>query len=155
VPGIEGKWVFKVKRDETGSIERRKARFVAKGFAQQLHMHYDAVWAPTAHYSTLRLLFSVAVEIFDISMYSALSRTASFRNKFILSIQKFSMIRTPTISFYCVMRYGLKQAGCQWHLHLHDVMISLQLKRAGYDPALFISLDTHTFVLMHEHTYVG
>jgi hypothetical protein len=31
---------------------------------------------------------------------------------------------------------------------LHDVMISLQFKRAGYDPALFISPDTHTFVLM-------
>jgi hypothetical protein len=64
---IKGKWVFKVKRDEIGDMERRKARFVAKGFSQQLHVHYDAVWAPTTHYSTLRPLFSVAVELdFDI-----------------------------------------------------------------------------------------
>jgi hypothetical protein len=44
--------------------------------------------------------------------------------------------------------YGLKQGERQWPLHLHDVTISLQLKRAGYDPALFISHDTHTLVLM-------
>jgi hypothetical protein len=53
VPVIKGKWGLKVKRNELG--ERHKARFVAKGFAQQLHKHYEAVWAPTAHYSAFRL----------------------------------------------------------------------------------------------------
>jgi hypothetical protein len=54
VPVITEKWIFKVKRNELGEVERHKARFVAKGFAQQLHVHREAVWAPTAHYSTLR-----------------------------------------------------------------------------------------------------
>jgi hypothetical protein len=60
---IQGKWVFKIKRNEHGCIERRKARFVAKGFAQKLHVHYDVTWVPTAHYVTLRLLFSLAVKL--------------------------------------------------------------------------------------------
>jgi hypothetical protein len=33
--------------------------------------------------------------------------------------------------------YELKQAGRQWHLHLKDVMLSLNFTRARYDPALF------------------
>jgi hypothetical protein len=67
VPVIKGKWVFKVKRNELGEVERHKARFVAKGFAQQLHVHYEAVWAPTAHYSTLRLSFALATQFdYDI-----------------------------------------------------------------------------------------
>jgi hypothetical protein len=52
---------LQINRDEHGCIERRKARFLGKGFAQELHVHCDATWAPTAHYATLRLLFSLAV----------------------------------------------------------------------------------------------
>jgi hypothetical protein len=71
---MKGKWVLKIKRDEifrdviafngtiNGDIERYKARYVAKGFAQRHHVHYEDVWKPTANYSTLQLLFAVAVE---------------------------------------------------------------------------------------------
>jgi hypothetical protein len=152
VPVIKGKRVFKVQRDENGSIERRKAKFVAKGFAQQLHVHYDAVWAPTAHYSTLRLLFSVAVELdFDIRHIDV---KCAFLNG---DLQEQIHIEQPEVlndgiphNVWLLHKalYGLKQAGRQWYLHLYDVMISLGYKRAGYDPALFISPDTQTFVLM-------
>jgi hypothetical protein len=67
VPVNKGKRVLKVKRNELGEIDRHKARFVDKGCAQQLHVHYEAVWAPTAHYSTIRLLFALATQFdYDI-----------------------------------------------------------------------------------------
>jgi hypothetical protein len=34
----------------------------AIGFVQQLHVHYEDVWAPTAHYATARMLFALSVE---------------------------------------------------------------------------------------------
>ena len=60
-PEIKGRWVLHINRDAAGEIERYKARFVAKGFAQRFGVNYDEVWAPTAHYSTLSLLFALAV----------------------------------------------------------------------------------------------
>jgi hypothetical protein len=48
----------------------------------------------------------------------------------------------------CKALYGLKQAGRQWHLYLTDVMHELNLRRAGYDPALFVSCLSDFFVLL-------
>jgi hypothetical protein len=67
VPVVQDKWVLRVQRDENCCIEPRKAGFVAKDLEQPLHANYeviyDYVWAPTAHYSTLRLLYSLAVHL--------------------------------------------------------------------------------------------
>jgi hypothetical protein len=149
---IQGKWVFNVTRDEYGCIERREARFVAKGFAQKLYVHYDATWAPTAHYATLRFLFSLAVQL-DL-MIRHIDVERAFLNG---ALEEEIYIEQPAVlndgnndNVWLLHKalYGLKQAGCLWHLHLHDVLISLQFTLAGYDPALFISSATNTFVLL-------
>jgi hypothetical protein len=57
---LESQWVFKIKRDSTGSVSRYKARLVAKGFKQQYGIDYEETFAPTLNLSSVRLLLTLA-----------------------------------------------------------------------------------------------
>ena len=58
MPRLEGKsvvtykWLFKIKRATDGSVDKYKARFVARGFSQIEGVDYDETFAPGTRYSS-------------------------------------------------------------------------------------------------------
>jgi hypothetical protein len=56
------KWVFKLKRDEVGTIIKHKARWVARGFLQREGIDFDDAFAPVAQMESVRLLLVLAAQ---------------------------------------------------------------------------------------------
>nr|GEW99246.1 uncharacterized mitochondrial protein AtMg00810-like isoform X2 [Tanacetum cinerariifolium] len=58
---VDGKWVYKLKRDKNGAITHYKARFVAKGFQKQPGIDFQETFSPVVKSITIRVVLSLAV----------------------------------------------------------------------------------------------
>lgn len=57
------RWVFIVKHNANGSMNRYKPRLVAKGFTQMYSIEYNETFAPIVKMSTISILHSFAASL--------------------------------------------------------------------------------------------
>ena len=57
---MTSKWIYKIKHDVDGSIEKYKAIFVALGFSHKEGIDYEETFAPVARYPSIRLVLALA-----------------------------------------------------------------------------------------------
>ena len=54
------KWVFKLKLNANGTVNKHKARLVVKGYSQEAGVDFFETFAPVARLDTIRLLLAIA-----------------------------------------------------------------------------------------------
>uniref|UniRef100_A0A2N9GRJ3 Integrase catalytic domain-containing protein n=1 Tax=Fagus sylvatica TaxID=28930 RepID=A0A2N9GRJ3_FAGSY len=135
------KWVYKIKTRADGSVERYKARLVARGFTQEYGIDYEETFAPVARLTSVRSLLAVAAvrhwPLFQMDVKNA------FLNGDLL--EEVYMQPPPgypdSQNQVCRLRralYGLKQAPRAWFAKFSSVVAQQGFTPSSYDSALFI-----------------
>ena len=138
---VDNKWVFTVKWNLDGTLERFKARLVGRGFSQQYGVNYTETFAPTVQMTTLRAFLSVvAAEDLECRYYD-------IKNAFTeASMQEDVFMKAPEgvqVKKGCVLKilrslYGLKQSARDWNQLLKSMMLKWGFTQSLADPCLFV-----------------
>ena len=145
---VKTKWVFDVKRNEKGKVTRFKARLVAKGFTQRRGVDYNATFSPVMQPALLRSLLAVAAyedwEIHQVDIRTAFLY-GSLDEEIYIELPNGEKRRLKSAF------YGLKQAGRQFNLRLHNSFSRFGLKRIDGDPCCYFndSKDSPLIALVH------
>lgn len=151
---VGSRWVYRIKRRVDGSIERYKARLVARGFTQQEGIDYSETFSPVIKQATVRLVFSIAVsrnwKIHQLDIHNAFLNGVLTEEVYMK--QPPSFIDSSLPSHVCKLHkslYGLKQAPKAWYTRLSDFLLSIGFRASKVDTSLFILSDgTNIFYLL-------
>jgi hypothetical protein len=137
------KWVFKVKRDESGAVVKHKARLVVKGYAQRKGIDYDEVFAPVARLDTVRLLIALAAdkgwEMHHLDVKSAFLNGDLQEEVYVQQPEGFVKTGSePQVLKLKKALYGLHQAPRAWNAKLDVTLTSLGFVRSPSEPAIYI-----------------
>ena len=155
---VDSKWVFRIKKNSAGEIEKYKARLVARGFTQIHGVDYYETFAPVAKLASVRTILAIAarnnweVDVFDfhgaylngeledgedVYMEQPPEYETADRDAFVLKLKK--------------ALYGLKQGGRKWYDTLCRTLAKLGLRRAEADYGVFYVHIGEDIILLAIH----
>lgn len=135
------KWVFKIKTQSDGSVERYKARLVAQGFKQEYGIDYEETFAPVARLTSVRSLLAVAAskkwELYQMDVKNAFLNGELTEEVYMRPPQGYDHPPNKV----CRLRralFGLKQAPRAWFAKFSSTVHQLGFSSSRYDQALFL-----------------
>lgn len=148
---INSRWVFTVKHDQDGNLERYKARLVIKGCAQVKGFDYSDTYAPVAKLATVRTLFCLA------NSHALYVHHLDVKNAFLHGVLKEEIFMYPPegvqVKDGMVLRlkktlYGLKQAPKEWNSRFDEYVKSLGFVQCQADKCVYMYNDSRCVVYL-------
>jgi hypothetical protein len=142
-PGVNivgSKWIFKTKRRPDGSIDKHKARLVARGFTQQHGIDYGDTFSPVVKPATVHLVLSLVVSrdwsLRQVDVSNAFLHGFLTEDVYMRQPPGFEDARYP--SHVCKLQrsiYG--QSPRAWYACLSQLLYQLGFSASKADTSLF------------------
>ena len=139
---IRCKWVYKIKKDSLGNIERYKARLIAKGFTQKEGIDYKETFSLVSKKDSLRIILALVAH-FDFELQQMDVKTTFLNGELeeeVYMKQLEGFFSSQGEHLICKLKksiYGLKQASRQWYLKFHDMRSSFGFKENIMDQCIY------------------
>lgn len=144
-----------------GSIERRKARLVARGFAQRKDLDYFETFPPVARSESVRMVMALAAEKnFEVRQLDFVSAylNGEIKEEIYLEIpnllseitedNKMSKSFKNKIFRLNKALYGLKQSGRCWFTKLGEKLKGMSFKQLSADHCVYYQRDKHLSIIV-------
>lgn len=146
------KWVYKIKYNSEGKIDKYKARLVAKGYTQQSGIDYDETFSPVAKMNTIRVIIALATQnrwkLHQMDVKNAFLNGTLDEDIYMSQPEGFVDKKFPNkVCYLKKSLYGLKQAGRQWNLTLDRFFAQGNFTRSLADTTVYIKREGENIVL--------
>jgi len=147
------KWIFRLKRKADGSIDKYKARLVARGFTQIYGVDYYDTYSPVARLASFRMVLALAarhdweIDAFDFNS-AYLNGELGEGEEIYMEEPLGYETGTGNVKRLHKAIYGLKQAGRKWYEALTQCLTGIGFRVSSADPGVFTArIGTDLLVL--------
>ena len=141
---VGSKWVFKVKTNADGSVERCKARLVAQGYSQKEGLDYDETFSSVVRSESVRSVIALSskngLKLHQMDITTAFLNGNLKEEVYMKQSEGFLAIGQEHL--VCRLRksiYGLKQSPRCWNQALDAQLKLMGFKQSTSDPCIYTS----------------
>jgi hypothetical protein len=150
---VTSKWVYKINHVVDGSIDKYKARFVARGFSQQEGEYYDEMFSLVARYTSIKAIISLTASM-GWKLYHM-----DVKTDFLNGVIEEEVYREqpkgfevhPKETHVCRLKnalYGLKQAPRAWYARIDSYLKRLGFSNRHVDPNIYYKVVNNAPVIL-------
>lgn len=138
---IDSRWIYRVKYNSNGDVERYKSRLVARGFTQQYGIDYEETFSPVVKFTSIRAILGIAaaekLKLKQFDVKTAFLYGDLCENIYMNQPKGF----TDGTDKVCKLQkslYGLKQSARCWNHTFTSFLNDFGLKATDADPCVFV-----------------
>ncbi|GAU31820.1 hypothetical protein TSUD_58210 [Trifolium subterraneum] len=152
VKPIGCRWVYRIKYNADGSIERYKARLIAKGYNQIEGLDYFDTYSPVAKLTTVRTVIALASInnwiIHQLDVNNAFLHGELQEDVYMIVPPGVTCSKPNQVCKLVKSLYGLKQASRRWYERLTAFLQQHHYIQATSDHSLFLKKNGSTITIL-------